>query len=368
MKNEKILFLTLHSFSLTGGIEKVCRCVSKILSDLNDTTKSNHQLLSLYDDQPDLKYIEAAHFKGFKGNRLAFLSTAIKTGLSANIIILSHVNLLLFAWILNKIHPKKRIILLAHGIEIWGTLPKWKTIFLRKNTEIWAVSHYTAQQIEKTHHLLPSKIKTLNNSLDPLFSIPTHFTKPETLLHRYQISSSTKILFTLTRLSSQEQYKGYDQVILALKNLPEEVIYILAGKADEKEKIRVLNLIAQHHLNHRVILTGFLADDDVQHYFLLADLFVMPSKGEGFGIAFIEAAACGLASIAGNADGSRDALLNGKLGDFVDPDNIEEITSTITKHLALPKDQANVLHHQSLCLNAFGFEQYKTNFLNLLSN
>ena len=342
--------------------------MSKILSDLNGATKTNHQHLSLYDDQPDLKYIDAAHFKGFQGNRLIFLFTAIKTGLSANILILSHINLLLFAWILKKIQPKKRIILLAHGIEIWKTLPRWKTIFLRRNTEIWAVSHYTAQQIEKIHHLLPSQIKTLNNSLDPFFSIPTNFAKPETLLHRYEISSATKILFTLTRLSSKEQYKGYDQVILALKNLPEDIIYILAGKADEREKVRVLHLIATHNLAHRVILTGYLAEDEVQNHFLLADLFVMPSKGEGFGIAFIEAAACGLASIAGHADGSRDALLDGKLGDFVDPENIAEITTTIAKHLALPKDQANALQLQNLCLNAFGFEQYKMNFLNLLSN
>lgn len=342
--------------------------MSKILSDLNTLSKNNHQLLSLYDDQPDSKYIDAKSFKGFNGKRLAFLFNTIRIGLNANTILLSHINLLLFAWILNKIQPKKRIILIAHGIEIWTELPKWKTRFLQKSTEVWAVSEYTARQIQKIHHLVPAKIKILNNSLDPFFSIPAGFSKPGMLSQRYQLSSSTKVLFTLTRLSSQEQYKGYDQVILALKNLPEDVIYILAGKADEKEEARVLSLIAAHKLVHRVILTGFLAEDEVQKHFLLADLFVMPSKGEGFGIAFIEAAACGLASIAGNADGSRDALLNGKLGDFVDPNNVEELSKAIAKHLALPKSAADALHLQKLCLNAFSFEQYKTNFLNLLSN
>ncbi len=342
--------------------------MSKILSDLNVSSKSNHQLLSLYDDQPDEKYIHNSHFSGFRGNKTAFLFNAIKAGLNSESLILSHINLLLLAWILNKIQPKKRIILLAHGIEIWAKLPKWKTKFLQKNTEVWAVSNYTADQIKKIHHLVPAKIKTLNNSLDPFFAIPANFAKPERLSQRYQLSGSTKVLFTLTRLSSQEQYKGYDQVILALKSLPEEVIYILAGKADEKEEARVLSLIAAQNLAHRVILTGFLAEDEIQPHFLLADLFVMPSKGEGFGIAFIEAAACGLASVAGQADGSRDALLNGKLGDFVDPNNVEELSRTISKHLSLPKSAANALHLQNLCLNAFSFEQYKINFLNLLSN
>lgn len=363
MRNEKILFLSLRSFSLTGGIEKVCRCVSKILSNLNGSSSSNHQVLSLYDDQPDMNYIGSDHFKGFKGNKLAFLYTVIKSGLSANILILSHINLLLFALILNKLQPKKRIILLAHGIEIWAKLPKWKTSFLKKNTELWAVSNYTAQKI---HHLFPAKIKTLNNGLDPFFSIPSNFGKPESLLQRYQLSSEAKILFTLTRLSSQEQYKGYDQVIFALKNLPEEVVYILAGKADQQENERVLSLIATHNLKHRVVMTGFLREDEVQNHLLLADLYVMPSKGEGFGIAFIEAAACGLASIAGNADGSSDALLNGELGDFVEPNNVVELANAIMKRLAVPKSSADAFKLQKQCLAAFSFQQYQVNFLNLL--
>ena len=324
--------------------------------------------MSLYDDQPDFNYVDTESFRGFKGNRIAFLLNTAKTGWMANTIILSHINLLLFAWILKKIQPGKRIVLLAHGIEIWGKLPKWKTDFLRRHTEVWAVSHFTAEQIEKAHQLQPSQIKVLHNSLDPFFRIPALFVKPDHLLSQYQLSTSNKILYTLTRLSSQEQYKGYQQVILALKDLPEEVVYILAGKADEKEKASVLSLIKQHHLTHRVILTGFLAEAEVHEHFLLADLFVMPSQGEGFGIAFIEAAACGLVSIAGNTDGSRDALLNGKLGELVDPQSVKEISTTIAKHLAYPKSAVNAKQLQQQCLAAFSFEQYKTNFLHLLSN
>lgn len=368
MGSEKVLFLSLHSFSLTGGIEKVCRCISKILADLNRNTGSNHQLMSLYDDQPDLRYVNAGDFKGFRGNRFTFLINTIRIGRKTNTILLSHINLLLFAWIMKKIQPQKRIILLAHGIEIWATLPKWKTTFLRNQTEIWAVSHFTAQQIEKTHRLHPSRIRVLLNGLDPFFSAPTRFEKPAELLQKYQLSTAHKILFTLSRLSSQEQYKGCDQVILALKNLPEEVVYILAGKADDIEKKRILALIEQHQLAHRVILTGFLEEAAVQDHFLLANLFIMPSQGEGFGIAFIEAAACGLYSIAGNADGSRDALLNGKLGSFVNPQSMHEIKTEITRYLEDPKSTHDALRLQQQCLNAFSFEQYQSNFLHILKH
>jgi len=60
----------------------------------------------------------------------------------------------------------------------------------------------------------------------------------------------------------------------------------------------------------------------------------MPSKGEGFGIVFLEALSCGKPVIAGNKDGSVDAVLNGKLGVLVDPDDVAEIGEAIIRVLS----------------------------------
>ncbi|MBA7664368.1 GDP-mannose-dependent alpha-(1-6)-phosphatidylinositol monomannoside mannosyltransferase [subsurface metagenome] len=78
-----------------------------------------------------------------------------------------------------------------------------------------------------------------------------------------------------------------------------------------------------------VILTGYVPDNKLVDYYNLCDVFVMPSKKEGFGIVFLEALACGKPVIAGNKDGSVDAILNGNLGALVDPDNLEQITESI---------------------------------------
>jgi len=358
LSSKKILFLTLHTFSLTGGIEKVCRSFSKVLKDfLSEEKISSYRVLSMYDKQADLKYLDQKSFHGFNGRRFRFAIQAIQDGHHSDVIILSHINLLVFGWLIKRLNPKKRIILFAHGIEIWEKLSYWKTNFIRKHVEIIAVSNFTAKKIEAVHQLLPNKIKVINNCLDPFFDKPLAFEKPQELINRYHLKQEHRVLFTLSRLSSDEQYKGYDQVIEVLAELPKHIIYILAGKADLNEAQRIKNLIDKNHLQQRVILTDFIPDDEITNHYLLVDVFVMPSKGEGFGISFIEAAACGCRSITGDQDGSKDAILDGKLGQSVNPEDKVALKAAMLDELNLSYDKVEL---QEKCLAAFGYETYKT--------
>lgn len=358
MKNKKVIFLTLHTFSLTGGIEKVSKTFAKALDDLADSKQIiSYKVLSMYDDRADQKYISNDNFKGYKGNRYCFGLAAIQQGLTADILILSHVHLLLFAGIVRKLKPGIRIVLFAHGIEIWGFLSSWKKQLLNK-IEIWAVSRYTANQIIRQHGVNRSQIKILNNSLDPFFEVTEETDRPALLLEKYSINNSQKVLLTICRISSSEQYKGYDMVIKCLKKVVEiypHLIYLLVGKADPIELNRITTLITSLNLQKNILLTGFVADGEINLHYQLADVFVMPSKAEGFGLVFIEAAAHGCCTIGGNADGSCDALLNGKLGTLVDPNSESEIEKAILN--AIKKGKQNTI--QKNCIEQFSYETYK---------
>ncbi len=83
--------------------------------------------------------------------------------------------------------------------------------------------------------------------------------------------------------------------------------------------------VAEH-----VIFAGFVPDEELPDHYRLADVFAMPSTGEGFGIVFLEALACGTPVLAGNRDGSTDALDAGRLGTLVDPLSDEEITDGLS--------------------------------------
>lgn len=366
----KILFLTLHTFSLTGGIEKVCSAISNVIVALKHKKKiESFYSLSMYDESANTTYISSKNFKGYRGKRISFALAALKKGTNADIIILSHVNLLIFGWLIKKT-TRKRIILLAHGIEVWENLQNWKLKFLQKDCEIWAVSKFTAEQLMK-QAVPKSNIKVLNNCLDPFFRAPTAFDKPKNLLKRYQLTTDQPVLFTLTRMSHQEQYKGYDQVIESMVGLIKKypnLHYILAGKADELEASRIKKLINKYDLQKHITITGFLPDEEINDHYLLADVFVMPSKGEGFGISFIEAAACGCMSIAGNIDGSVDALLNGELGKLVNPNDQTAITNAIDEVLSLPDRTKTSQILQEQCLKHFSFEKYQMKVYDLLAS
>lgn len=370
----KILLLTLKTFSFTGGIEKMCRTLICSLTRPGTEKSTDTTVFSMYDKSTDadLRYIEPRNFRGFNGNRLSFVLSAVKQAAGCDVVILSHVNLLFPALLIRMVSPQTRIILFVHGIEVWRPLSRWKTKLLGKLDTIIAVSEFTRSRVIELHGLDAGKVVVLNNALDPFYDFPKDFCRPQFLSERYGLLPGQPVLFTLTRLSASEKYKGYDKVIETLPLLRSrfpDIRYLIAGKYDAAEQTRIEELVREHNLHDLVQLTGFISEDELAAHFLLADLFVMPSKKEGFGIVFIEAMASGLPVIAGNKDGSVDAVKNCSEGSLVDPDDIAALASSISNQLLRIKDSSG-LGKQTLSkktATTFGFEQYKVKLKEILN-
>ncbi|HYK76368.1 MAG TPA: glycosyltransferase family 4 protein [Daejeonella sp.] len=340
----------------------MCRIVSRVLFDMSFQL-SRFKVFSMYDRpaERDSRYIDRPNFKAFTGHRTQFIISAAVTGIRSDVVILSHINLLLVAAIIKFFSPQTRIIIYAHGTELWRSIRKWKSTFLKKNCEIWAVSSYTAQKLQDLYQVDSRQITILPNCLNPYLEIPKSFIKPANLLYRYHLHASQPVIFTLARLSSHDLYKGYDLVIECLPELIKSfpsIHYLLAGKADEKEKDRLQALIRKLGLETHITLTGFLPEEEISKHFLLADVFIMPSRKEGFGIVFIEAAACGCKVIGGNQDGSVQALLDGKLGTLVHPEEKQSIIKAIRKNLNHPRTETEAQAIQKLCIEHFNYQAY----------
>ena len=362
------MLLTLKTFSATGGIEKVCRIMGKALYEYSIENTGIFELCSMYDRQEDAAdnpYFPSEYFRGFGVQKLRFTGTMLKTGRQYDTVILSHINLLPVGWLIKKTSPATRLILLAHGIEIWEPLGNRKTNMLKACDDIASVSHFTRDKIISVHGIDATKCSVLNNCLDPFLPLPSVVKKNSRLMEKYGFAPNDLILMTLTRLSSKERYKGYDKVIEALAALAHSspVKYLIAGSYDKTEKQYLTKLIEQYGLQKDVVLAGFIPDEELEDHFAMADVYIMPSKKEGFGIVFIEAMYYGLPVIAGNVDGSVDALLNGDLGQLVNPDDIDAIKTAI---LNIVSDKKAFMPNRELLQTNFGYVQYKRNLENLL--
>jgi glycosyltransferase involved in cell wall biosynthesis len=369
--SKKIIFLTLKVFAATGGIEKVCRVAGKALHERAVVNNSKLLIKSMYDKQSDAdenKYFPSEIFSGFGEAKISFIVSAVRAGIKADSVILSHINLLLVGWLIKKINPKVKLILFAHGIEIWGEIGFKKKQMLPCVDVFLPVSNYTADKIRSVHNVSSQKIEVINNCLDPFMPLGKEFSDKAVVREKYGFKKEDIILFTLSRLSSKERYKGYDKVLEALVKVKQQfsnVKYLIAGSYDVEEKRYIDEMSKKLHLEDAVVLSGFVPEEDLVAHFSMADIYVMPSMKEGFGIVFIEAMFYGLPVIAGNKDGSVDALRNGELGTLVDPLDVDAIEKSLLSLLynleTSAPDKAVLLHH-------FSFTQYKRNLERIIKN
>jgi glycosyltransferase involved in cell wall biosynthesis len=120
-----------------------------------------------------------------------------------------------------------------------------------------------------------------------------------------------------------------------------------------------------------VTLTGFVPDEELVDHYNLCDVFAMPSKGEGFGIVYLEALACGKPTLGGNKDGAIDALCQGELGILVDPDDPNAIAQSLIQILQGTHPhpilyQPEVLRQK--VIETFGFERFKQTLARLMQS
>lgn len=250
-------------------------------------------------------------------------------GTAVDLVVCGHLYLLPLAWLLARARSA-RLVLIIHGIEAWKPSGKLLADRLARSVDGFiSVSRYSAQRFIQWSRISMSCAFILPNCVDLDRFRPQ--ARDVKLLQRYGLTSN-RVILTVGRLA--ERYKGFDQVIDLMPALVRQfpsLKYLIAGDGPDRRrleaKVRCLGL------EDRVLFVGFVPETEKVAHYNLADAYVMPSTGEGFGIVLIEAAACGVPTIGGRNDGSREALLDGELGLLVDPAQPDELMHAITSVL-----------------------------------
>ena len=357
----KVFFLGLKIFS-TGGIEQVCKNWLYALSSLSTRNNSSFHAISLYDTEIDNRYVNSTSIKVCSGNKYKFGILAIWKAITSDVVIIPHLNLSLFVLIAKLINPKIKVFVQLHGIEAWTNLSGVQERMLNQADGIFSVSNFTMNNVLERYPHLKSKSSVLSNSLDPLKDYNTDIYAGINFRSSKGIAESKKLLITVGRLHNEEAYKGYDKTIEAIHLLNDESIeFHIIGKYDKIEQQRIFDMLLKYDMVGQVKLVGYVNDEDLAKYYHAADLFIMPSKGEGFGLVFIDAMANGLRVIGGNADGSVDAISFSSESALINPDDIEEIKNAIQKLLSENWTAEQKINLSTKCKEKFSPEIFEHN-------
>ncbi|MBX3730413.1 MAG: glycosyltransferase family 4 protein [Candidatus Sumerlaeia bacterium] len=248
------------------------------------------------------------------------------------LIITTHANFTPLARVIGMLFGT-RYWVLAHGIEVWGPPTRRLRFGLRGADRILCVSRFTRDRVHHLYRLPKARFRVLPNTFDTRRFRP--MPANARLRARLGISPDARILLTVARIAASEHFKGYDRVLHALPRVLEQVpnaVYVLAGGGDDRA--RVQREADSLGVGHAVRLPGYIPELELADLYNLCDVYVMPSRKEGFGIVFLEALGCGKPVIAGNADGSVEPLADGQLGILVDPDDVNAIADALVNVLA----------------------------------
>ena len=269
-----------------------------------------------------------------------------------DLVVCGHLNLLPLASVAAR---RWRVPLwqILHGIEAWQPPSRRVTRrALRHINRLIAVSQCTRDRFVGWSGLDSVPWACLPNCVDLAAYGPGP--KPPDMLERYRLHGA-KVIMTLGRLSSAERYKGFDEVLEVMPQLTKHtpnLCYLICGDGDDRPRLiakaRSLGLavldMASGSINPHpstriaqpaVIFTGRIPEAEKADHYRLADAFVMIGRGEGFGIVYLEAMACGIPVVASTADASCEAVRDGELGELANPDDPADIVralDTVLKH------------------------------------
>ena len=200
--------------------------------------------------------------------------------------------------------------------------------------KIIAVSHLTRNIIISRYGILGEKVEVVYNGVEQ------NGENRALAFNRVGIRSDEKIILFLGRITMQ---KGPEYFLMAARKVLEEdenVKFVMAGSGDMMHQI--IEMAAQMGIGHKVLFTGFLRGKDVQKVYEMADLYVMPSVSEPFGIAPLEALNHDVPVLISKQSGVAEVLTHVLKVDFWD---VNEMANKILAVLKYPPLQLTLREH-----------------------
>jgi phosphatidyl-myo-inositol dimannoside synthase len=246
-----------------------------------------------------------------------------------DVVFCGHVFMAPLAWLIGRLLGA-RYWVQAHGTDIWETRRGVVRSAIEGADMVTTVSRATRRSLLGWADLAPQRARVLPDTVRELFVPGAPSAEVRARLHL----GPGPILLTVGRLAASERYKGHEQifaVLAALRAAFPNLLHVVAGDGDDRRRLerRATELAGAGVVR----FLGYVPEEELPDLYRLADLYVMPSTQEGFGIVYLEAAACGLRVVGGIGGGSGDAIANNGIGVRVDPNDGPALAHAIERLL-----------------------------------
>ena len=225
--------------------------------------------------------------------------------------------------------------------------PGWRGLVLR-GWQAWSVprllgaaDHVTVASRDYAQHgLLAPWLRRreelfteLPNGVDAEFFSPG--AKPAALAAQRRVAGKRVVLF-VGGMDAAHYFKGVPVLLQALARLPADVHAVLVGSGNRSAGYQ--QLAARLGVGERVSFAGAVVDAELPDYYRLADVVVLPAvtRSEAFGLALLEAMACGRPTIATNLPGVRTVVADGVTGFLATPGSADDVAEKILRGLGNP--------------------------------
>ncbi|HEX4498311.1 MAG TPA: glycosyltransferase family 4 protein [Thermoanaerobaculia bacterium] len=230
-----------------------------------------------------------------------------------------------------------------YGIEVWHPLAWDRRRALARATVLFAISAHT---LERARPFTPD----LGGA--GVLPLALEERKPEGAVDARLLGRLGRGFFLIVgRMDARERYKGHDQLLEALRGIPEARL-VVAGDGDDRARLEAK--AAGLGMSDRVAFTGFASEATLAELYRRCAAFAMPSRGEGFGLVYLEAMRAGKPVLAARGSAAEEIVVEGRTGLLVDPDDREELRGALCRLLDHPGETRR--------MGEAGFERWRQEY------
>ena len=318
-----------------GGVQRAGRHTAAVLAGFALERDLPYRFLSLNDPRGLHQIVvgeQQYSVSGFHRAKLRFVLAALRAGdRHPTLVLAGHPHLAPVGWAVKARAPGVRLMVLSHGIEVWTPMSRLRRWALRRADLVLAPSADTARQLADQQGISPDKVRHLPWGLDPLFAVGLAAPLAgNTANHLPAGFPQGRVVLTVGRWAVTERYKGADSLIATIPRLlpaVPDLYLVVVGDGDDRGRLE--RLAQEAGVAARVRFLSGLAQKELLACYARCDVFALPSRGEGFGLVFLEAMAHGKPVIGGAHGGAPEIIEDGVTGRLVPHGNLELLTQAL---------------------------------------